>query len=189
MILFGEPIEAAIRTIVQEQTRKGFSYTERGATRGAPPKGYTADHHRIRLGQGEETYQRAKRAVRDWKMFNLYWVKLCWTYQPIKPGIEVGIMVHHFGFWSLSAARIVYVIDEEAPLRRFGFAFGTLVDHMERGEERFLVEHLADGSVWYDLYSFSRPQHWLAWLFYPLARLVQKRFARHSLRAMYDAVK
>jgi uncharacterized protein (UPF0548 family) len=76
------------------------------------------------------------------------------------------------------------VIDEE---RKFGFAYGTLPDHVERGEERFLVEWQADDSVWYDILAFSRPQHPLAKLGQPLVRRLQKQFASESMAAMQDA--
>ena len=74
-------------------------------------------------------------------------------------------------------------------MRRTGFAYGTLPAHAEIGEERFAVEwQLADDSVWYDLYAFSRPGHLLARLGYPIARRLQRRFARESKQAMLDAV-
>jgi uncharacterized protein (UPF0548 family) len=44
-----------------------------------------------------------------------------------------------------------------------------------------------DDSVFYDLYAFSRPNHFLAKLGYPLARRLQRRFARDSLQAMVRA--
>lgn len=59
----------------------------------------------------------------------------------------------------------------------------------EPSEERFTVEwNRVDGSVWYDLYAFSRPWHPLARLGYPLGRALQKRFARDSKHAMVRAV-
>ena len=95
-------------------------------------------------------------------------------------------MVSHFGFYSLNAARIVYTIDEAD---RFGFAYGTLVEHGETGEESFSVEYSTEtGEVWYDLYAFSRPGSLLAKLGYPLSRHLQKRFARDSKLAMLRAV-
>jgi uncharacterized protein (UPF0548 family) len=51
----------------------------------------------------------------------------------------VGVLGRHFGVWSLNACRIAYVIEEVPSLRRYGFAFGTLPGHVERGEERFTV--------------------------------------------------
>jgi uncharacterized protein (UPF0548 family) len=72
---------------------------------------------------------------------------------------------------------------------RFGFAYGTLPHHVERGEERFCVEwRHADDSVWYDILAFSRPHHPLLIPGYPVARIVQRRFARDSKRAMLRAV-
>ena len=75
-----------------------------------------------------------------------------------------------------------------APVKRFGFAYGTLRDHAERGEERFMIEWQgSDDSVWYDILAFSQP-NLLAKLGYPLTRRLQKRFARDSLAAMVKAL-
>jgi uncharacterized protein (UPF0548 family) len=88
--------------------------------------------------------------------------------------------------WWLNAARIVYVIDEP---RWFGFAYGTLPGHVERGEERFSVEWLDDDTVWYDLMAFSRPHYWGARLVKPLARRLQRRFVGLSKAEMCKAVR
>jgi uncharacterized protein (UPF0548 family) len=69
-------------------------------------------------------------------------------------------------------------------VRRFGFAYGTLPDHIERGEERFLIERQPDDSVWYDILAFSQPRHPLVRAGFLYARRLQKRFARDSLAVM-----
>jgi uncharacterized protein (UPF0548 family) len=98
--------------------------------------------------------------------------------------------VRHFGFYSLNACRIVYVVDEKGPLTRFGFAYGTLAEHAESGEERFMVEWNRDQDrVWYDILAFSRPKKILARLGYPLSRLLQRQFARASKAAMLQAAR
>ncbi len=62
--------------------------------------------------------------------------------------------------------------------------------HGESGEERFTVEMDATTrEVWYDLFAFSKPNHTLARLGYPLTRYLQKRFAADSMEAMQRAVK
>ena len=102
----------------------------------------------------------------------------------------VAIVARIAGFWWLNSTRIVYVIDESGPLRRFGFAYGTLPGHAESGEERFLIEwNRDDDTVWYDLLAFSRPNHLLVRLGYPFVRRLQKRFARDSGKAMLQAVR
>jgi uncharacterized protein (UPF0548 family) len=170
---------------LKKAQRSRLSYPEIGASREGDPPGYNVDHHRIQLGFGDAVFNRAVDAVRAWKMFRLSWVELCWPNTPIAQGATVAILVHLSGLWSLNAARIVYVVDETEPVRRFGFAYGTLIEHVERGEERFTVErHSADDTVWYDLRAFSRPRHPMAVAAYPLGRWIQKRFARDSLKAM-----
>jgi uncharacterized protein (UPF0548 family) len=80
---------------------------------------------------------------------------------PHHGGTVVGVLGPHFGLWSLNSCRIVYVIEEEASLlKRYGFAFGTLPGHVERGEERFTVEwDRADDSVSYEVFAFARLAH------------------------------
>jgi hypothetical protein len=93
-------------------------------------------------------------------------------------------------FWILNFCKIVYVIDEEGPVRRVGFAYGTLPEHAEQGEERFAVErHRMPNVVSYDILSFSRPVSLAARVAYPLARRLQMRSVRQSLAALEKAVK
>ena len=42
---------------ISSQRNLQFTYAEVGATNATPPSGYKIDHNRIRLGQGEATYQ------------------------------------------------------------------------------------------------------------------------------------
>jgi uncharacterized protein (UPF0548 family) len=72
-------------------------------------------------------------------MFGMPWVNLHWQSAPIVVGTDIAVSLHHFGFYSLNACRIVYLVDEEGAVKRFGFAYGTLAEHAESGEERFTV--------------------------------------------------
>ena len=127
--------------------------------------------------------------MHQWKMFDFPGVWLCWPTTPIQPGKVVAVLIKHFGFWSLNLCRIVYVIDEDTSTRRFGFAYGTLDEHAEQGEERFTVEwNRTSDLVTYDILSFSRPGDWKTLLTYPLARWLQKHFVDNSLSAMARAV-
>ena len=121
-------------------------------------------------------------------MFNIPWMHLYWPSAPIQVGTDVAVSVHHLGFHSLNACRIVYVVDEDDSQKRFGFAYGTLGEHAESGEERFTVEWRRDeGEVWYDLLAFSRPRKMAARLAYPLSRKLQRDFATASKLAMVRA--
>jgi uncharacterized protein (UPF0548 family) len=190
MFCLTRPHEDFIRRFIESQRHLPFNYSEVGGTKTSPPAGYNADHNRVCLGKGEAVFDAAVAALRAWKMFDLGWVKLCRPNTQIEAGTTVAVLVHHFGFWSLHSARIVYLLDEEdAHGRRFGFAYGTLPAHGERGEERFSIDWLReDDSVWYDLMAFSRPAAFLAKLGTPVARALQQRFVRDSLQVMARAV-
>lgn len=180
---------------VASQADAGFTYAEVGATRAdSPPAGYTVDRNRIRLGAGAEAFDRAVEALRRWTMLTHEWATVVPPNTPVQVGTTVAVVVRHYGFWSMNACRIVYVIDDaagidDARVHRVGFAYGTLPEHGAVGEERFMVEwHAADDSVWFDLYAFSRPGKLLARLGYPFGRRLQRRFARAAKQAMLDAV-
>ncbi len=183
-----KPSRSRIEAFLSAPANREFSYPKVGATRGRPPEGYKFDHNRIQLGEGAEAFARAVQAVRQWKMFDMPWLQICWPDAPIRTGTTVAVLVSHFGFWSLNPARIVYVIEENGRSKEYGFAYGTLNGHAEMGEERFAVElRLNDQSVWYDLAAFSRPAG-LARLGYPFSRTLQRRFIRDSQNAMLRAV-
>ncbi len=191
MFLIGEPSAARVSLLIDEQRGAPFSYAGVGASRDAPKKvsGYAVDHNRVLLGNGEGAFMRAAEALYAWKMFDLGWVRLLPRGAPVEVGTTVAVLARHHGFRSLNFSRVAYeVCGEEVGVRKLGFAYGTLPEHAESGEERFVVEWHPDGSVFYDLYAFSRPNHLLSRLGYLFARGLQRRFARGSLAAMARAV-
>jgi uncharacterized protein (UPF0548 family) len=189
MLALRKPSAERLRDFLAAQAMLAFTYPAVGATAAVPPAGYVVDHTRIRLGGGARTYAAAKVALERWEHFRLGWVEAWPSDTPIQVGQVVAVVARFFGLWWLNACRIVYVVDEEGSVKRFGFAYGTLPQHAESGEERFTVEwHEADDAVWYDILAFSRPQQFLARLGYPFARRMQKRFARDSAAAMRRAV-
>ncbi len=177
-----KPDSGTIADFLDSARRTGFSYNEIGATRGEIPAGYIVDRNRVLLGAGDDVWERAKVAIREWKMFDIGWARAVPADTPIEVGRDVAVVVSHFGIYSLNAARIVYVLDDD---ERFGFANGTLEDHGESGEELFLVDRNAEtGEVHYSLFAFSRPGHFFTRLGYPAARYLQKEFAKASMAAM-----
>ena len=158
MLSFRRPSTNAIRSFLARQSKLGFTYSAIGSTATAPPAGYTVDQTRVTLGVGEEVFNRARAALERWDHFRLGWVEAWPPETPIQPGEVISVLAHKFRMWSLNACRIVYVINETGPVHRFGFAYGTLPDHVEAGEERFVVEwDDASNEVHYDILAFSRP--------------------------------
>jgi uncharacterized protein (UPF0548 family) len=186
MFLLHRPSKAEIDEFLNARKADTFSYPEVGAMLGSPPTGYNIDHNRAILGQGADVFELAKKAVREWKMFDVPGLELFYSDTPIERGRDVAPLAHHLGFYSLNSCRIAYVIDEA---NTFGFAYGTLTEHVEIGEERFKVElDPESGEVWYDILAFSRPGHLLVKLGYPYSRYKQKQFAVGSKAAMLRAV-
>lgn len=183
------PSADKIDAFLKQQQRLDFSYTEVGHSLDRSPAGYDIDHNRVLLGKGGDVFEQACAALRAWTMFPSPWTRIEPATAPIVEGQSVAMLAQVYGLWWLNACRIVYVIDEAKPERRFGFAYGTLPGHVECGEERFAIEWLADDTVWYDLRAFSRPRFWLVRLAKPLARGLQRRFAVESKLAMQCAVK
>jgi uncharacterized protein (UPF0548 family) len=133
-------------------------------------------------------FRAAVAALRRWEQFRLGWVEAWPPDTPIQKGEVVAVMGRAVGVWWVNACRVVYAVDEDGLVARFGFAYGTLPGHVESGEERFLVEwDRADGGVWYDVLAFSRPNHVLTRLGYPVVRRLQRRFGRDSAAAMLRA--
>lgn len=188
MFTLTEPSSDDVARFINSQRNLPFTYAEVGATRFDPveaPRGFTLDHNRVLLGNGVELYERAIEALKQWRQFDLGWVTLVPGGVKLEKDAVVAVKARAVGTWSLSACRVVYTINEHGPVMRFGFAYGTLPDHVERGEERFLIERSPlDDSVWYDILAFSQPRHPLVKLGSPVARRLQKRFARDSLAVM-----
>ncbi len=166
------------------QRSEAFSYSEVGATLDAIPPGYAVNHTRRMLGHGEAVFEVARSGLQSWCQLQLGWVSSWPLDVPMRQGEHVVVIGRALGLWWLNACRIVYVLDERETTRRFGYAHGTLGDHLACGEERFLIEMDDDQIVWLDILAFSRPQIWLAKLGYPYMRRAQRRFGRESAKSM-----
>jgi len=150
--------------------------------------GYDIDETVEVIGHGREDFHRARAALAKWAHFDLGWVELFPRAAPSRTGAVVAVLIRHLGFWSLNGARVVYEL--EASETQFGFAYGTLPNHAEQGEEIFEVAlDVNSGQVTYRLRAASRPRAALARLGYPLARVLQARFRRDSAGVMRRATR
>jgi uncharacterized protein (UPF0548 family) len=187
MFSLRRPTESSIRRNLEIARTMPGSYGLAFDTQYGPedlhvPRGYARDHTRSEIVRGPNAFETARHALRQWKHFDLGWVRVANPEAPIRTGELVAVEAHSLGLWSINISRILYVIDEPD---RFGFGYGTTPMHVERGEERFLLEFdSASGILSYDLLAVSEPAHWLAKLGYPYTRSQQHRFARDSHRQM-----
>jgi uncharacterized protein (UPF0548 family) len=187
MFALRRPSSAFIRRFLESSAERPLSYERVGLAR-EPVAGFDVDEQIAVVGYGEHGYRRAITALRDWRHFDLGWVEVFPARAPLTPGTVVAALIRHAGLWSLNGCRVVYGIGtpEES---RFGFAYGTLTNHAECGEEIFEVALSSDtGAVSYTIRAASKPREPLARLGYPIARVYQARFRRDSAQAMTRAV-
>jgi uncharacterized protein (UPF0548 family) len=189
VLLFSSPSNTQLDKFLADAAGWQHSYANVGATMSEIPTFYNVDHNRVLLGKGESNFHRAALAIRDWKMFDLEWVRVYPAAPDIRTGENLAVVVRWFNLYFVNACRIVDTIREHVPIQRYGFIYGTLLNHAERGEERFVVEwDRHTDEVWYDLLAFSRPNQFLARIGYPFARHLQKKFAAGSKAAMARAM-
>lgn len=189
MLSLRKPSIDSLNKFVAEQANLPFSYSAVGSTATIPPAGYVVDRTRIELGEGQAVFNSAKAALQRWQQFQLGWVEVWSPKSPLDPGSVVAIMGWAVGLWWLNSCRIVYSVNESGAVTKFGFAYGTLPNHVESGEERFLIVwDRATNKVCYDILAFSKPNHFLARLGYGMVRSKQKRFGRDSAAVMFRAV-
>lgn len=175
------PNSTEITGFLQRQEAATLSYPEVGQSSDLHfPPGYDHDSNRVYLGRGQADFERAKSLLQSWRMFPDDWTRVV-PRTGQQTGSEVAVFFRLFGLWWRNCCRIVYTVDEPG---RFGFAYGTLHEHVEMGEERFTTYLDDSGAVWFEIVAFSRPRHWLTRIGYPLARYFQRRFVRHAFEQM-----
>src|SRR5262249_3272773 len=154
-----------------------------GCTDGDPPAGMATNAARTRLGAGTAAFHAAADALFTLRMFPLPWTAAA-ADDEVAVGSQVAVAGRVLGLWWSNVCRVTRVSDAEG---HAGFVYTTLCSHLVHGEERFAVELAADGTVWFELFSYSRPAHALTRLGWPLGRAAQRRFARDAGPAMARA--
>lgn len=199
MLHFSKPSKQAINRIIAAEKNRSFTYPEVGATRIGPNYAqnitdkthYRFLEHTVVLGRGEETFERAKEAFKQWRMFdNLSWLQMCWPEKGITQGTTLAILGFTLGTWWVNTCRIIYVVDQSGPIEQFGFAYGTLPNNAVSGEECMMIEfNRSENQVYYHLRSFSIGNNVLARIASVHLWSLQKRFARESSAVLQDSIR
>jgi uncharacterized protein (UPF0548 family) len=188
MFLARRPSQRVLAEFLDQSGHLPLSYDPIGIARQSPP-GFNADLTSTVIGHGRQTFERARIALAEWRHYEMGWVELFPRGASIDVGSVVAVLVQHLGFWSLNGCRVVYGIGDRQSGSSFGFAYGTLSNHAELGEEIFevMLEPESD-EVIYRIQAVSKPHAALAWIGYPIARYFQERFRRDSTSALRRAI-
>lgn len=189
MFAFRRPDERAIDALLLRAAESSLTYQPRGLSLKHSADGFDVDEIRAMIGRGGVAFDRARSLIDSWQPLKLSWVDA----HPARPRPDIDsdviIVAKHLGFWSTNACRVVVRFPTEPNDRRYGFAYGTLEDHAECGEESFaVVLDEDDGTVWYQIRAVSKPRAVLARAGYPITRRFQRRFREESARAMTRAM-
>ncbi len=187
MFLLQRPSAERVQRFLHESQDLPLSYGPPGIVRDGVA-GYRFHEVVVRVGHGADDFARARAALLAWKQFDMGWVETFPRSAPVAVGSVVGVLIRHLGFWSLNGCRVLYLVGGPEDPSRFGFAYGTLPNHAESGEELFEVFiDPTTADVMYRIRATSWPQATLALLGHPIARALQARFRRHSVEAMKRA--
>jgi uncharacterized protein (UPF0548 family) len=188
MFFVHRPSQQAVDHFLDDSRELQLSYGPVGIVKGEAA-GYALDEMLVAIGKGTADFERAREALLTWSHFDLGWAELFPRRAPVAVGTIVAVLIRHFGFWSLNGCRVVYTVGSPTDGVRFGFAYGTLTNHAEAGEELFEV-FLDPGTdeVMYRIRATSRPRATLARLGQPIVRALQASFRRDSAAAMKKAV-
>jgi len=185
MLSLRRPQGSQISLFLDRLAGSSLSYGPVGLSQ-ASPRRFNVDEMRVRLGEGEELFERAKHALDAWRMFELDWAELLPRNPESSVGTNVAVLGRVARLWTMNGCRVVSRIDSAG---RYGFAYGTLREHAERGEECFTVElDPTDEAVWYMIRAVSRPRAILAIVGYPLSRRMQRKFREDSAAALRAAI-
>ena len=189
MFLLSRPSDDEIEQYLKDSQSLPLSY-EPSLLAKEIPSGFKIDEARGVLGYGKPAFALARRALSEWRHFDLGWVDLFPRNAPIEPGTVVAVLISHVGIWSLNGCRVLYLTGDGESGGKFGFAYGTLTNHGEIGEELFEVSINSESeAVSYKIRAVSKPGAVLARIGYPVVRVLQARFRKDSIAAMQLAVK
>jgi len=184
MFLARRPSPEAIDRFVRDSQELPLSYGPIGIVNRETPF-RDLDEAIVTIGRGRTDFDRARAALLAWKQFDIGWVETFPRNAPVDVGTVVAVLIQHMGFWSLNGCRVLYNVGGDG---RFGFAYGTLTNHAESGEELFdvFLDPESD-DVRYGIRATSKPQAALARIGRPIVRALQARFRRDSVAAMKRA--
>jgi uncharacterized protein (UPF0548 family) len=164
------PTADEVRGIVSEQE---LTYREVGASLDDRlPEGYHHTRSSVEIGTGEAAFASGCEALRSWRAHAYLHIALTPARCALETGAVVVAEVPTGPLVVLAPCRIVATIAEQ---NRFGFAYGTLPGHPERGEESFVVSRGTDEVVRFEVAAFSRPSTLLIKLGGPIPSWFQRR--------------
>ncbi|MEO8694580.1 MAG: DUF1990 domain-containing protein [Acidimicrobiales bacterium] len=178
------PSPESLRPLLERARGDQLTYAPVGLTAlDVCPAGYRRDSWTAVLGRGDAVFTRARNALRAWSMHTGSGFVVLAEGPPTVGAVVALCAPLPVGFIE-ATCRVVEVVDT---IDRYGFAYGTLATHPERGEESFSVKRREEGSVVFEIVVVSQPRNPLARACPPAARLLQRRATTRYMATMRAA--
>jgi uncharacterized protein (UPF0548 family) len=165
--------------VAEELAHAPWTYPEVGATATRSPAGYR-HFTRTRALPGR-TLGGVAEQLMTWRVHERAGLRVAASSPYVGEGV---VLMMRLGVGAISLripCRVVYVVDEPD---RVGFAYGTLPGHPEEGEERFVLERVAEDRVTFTISAFSKPATRLSRAGGPVSHWVQAKMTDRYLRAL-----
>jgi uncharacterized protein (UPF0548 family) len=155
------------------------TYAEIGASRDAElPRGF----HHVRVSEAigdAAAFELAVTGLQTWRAHEGAGLRV-YPHEPVAPGATVVAVTSIGPVHMVAPCRIVAVFKEPYA---FGFSYGTLPGHPERGEESFVL-NIRNGATYFTISAFSKPVDPMARLAGPVGRSVQRSITRRYIKAL-----
>ncbi len=140
------------------------------------------NHLSVQVGDSPQAFDKVREALLAWSVLP-GWVEVR-APSTLTPGASLVLMARRYRVWFASPVRVVELQDTD---RTWAVRWATVGASALTGHERLKLERRDDGSVWFEVESFSRLSHPQTLLSAPLVRAQQRAFARETCAAAVRA--
>lgn len=176
VIALGKLAPRQLDEAIAESSRLDVTYQDVGST--LDP---TAPCHTRTVELGHDTFGAAVTGLKAWACHGGIGASVYPDDAPLAAGTTLLVVLRVGPVRLLVPDRIVGIVDEA---NRFGFAYGTLPGHPERGEEAFLIERHPDGRTTATIRVAAEGDWFIARLAAPIVRRLQQAALNRYLVAL-----
>jgi uncharacterized protein (UPF0548 family) len=182
---FRRPNEEQLEEVLAAQSKRSVTYGSSDLVRAETPRGFRETGGLVTLGHGQRVFDRAIANIKNWSVHERAGLNVTPPRSEVRESSDVILLMKLLVGYVTVSCRVVSITESKD---QWGFNYGTLPHHVERGEESFTVARAPDDTVTFAVRAMSRPAHFLTKMGAPVARIIQRKATDRYLQAMVDLV-